>query len=219
MPFFDSWTQLPAPELLRWLLPLGFMTVLVLLPGRRVARFTAFGTSVALAAVPEILAPTPLRLAWVVLWAAVAWGVTSAPAPRRGVVLSRRVGLLESGSVGLLLGVALLTLLLIAIARQDLPDDSSRRATYGIVVLCLGLLHLMLRRHTVRAAIALAMLGLGLQIVERVARESLVAASLAPDYGIVLATALTCALAVRIGHTRERVATSPWVGDAHDLHD
>ena len=219
MPFFDTWTQLPAPELFRWLLPLVLMVVLVLLPGRRVARFTAFGTSIAIAAVPEILAPTPLRLAWVVLWAAVAWGVTSAPAPRRGAVLSRRVGLLESGSVGLMLGVALLTLLLIAIARQDLPDDASRRATYGIVVLCLGLLHLMLRRHTVRAAVALAMLGLGLQIVERVARESLVAASLAPHYGIVLATALTCALAVRIGHTRERVATSPWVGDAHDLHD
>ncbi len=219
MPFFESWTQLPPPELLRWLLPLAFMAVLVMMPGRRVARIMAFGTGIALAIVPEILAPTPLRLAWVVLWAGVAWGVTSAPAPRRGAVLSRRVGLLESGSVGLLLGIALLTLLLIAIARQDLPDDASRRATYGIVVLCLGLLHLMLRRHTVRAAIALAMLGLGLQIVERVARESLVAASVAPDYGIVLATALTCALAVRIGHTRERVATSPWVGDAHDLHD
>ncbi len=219
MPFFDTWTQLPPAELLRWLLPVGFMIVLVLMPGRRVARFTAFGTGLALGAVPEVLAPTPLRLAWIILWAAVAWGVTSAPAPRRGAVLSRRVGLLESGSVGLMLGVALLTLLLIAIGRQDLPDDASRRATYGIVVLCLGLLHLMLRRHTVRAAIALAMLGLGLQIVERVARESLVAATLSPDYGIVLATSLTCALAVRIGHTRERVATSPWVGDAHDLHD
>jgi len=219
VPFLDSWTQLSPPDLIRWLLPLGFMAVLVLMPGRRIARLAALGTGIALYAVPEILTPTPLRLVWAAVWAAVAWGVTSAPAPRRGAVLSRRIGLVESGSVGFLLGVALLALLLVAIARQNLPDDPARRATYGIVVLCLGLLHLMLRRHTVRAAIALAMLGLGLQIVERVAHESLVAASLAPGYGIVLATALTCALAVRIGHTRERVATSPWVGDAHDLHD
>ena len=219
MPFLDSWTQLPPTDLIRWLLPLGFMAVLVVLPGRLIARLAALGTAIALFAVPEILAPTPLRMVWAAMWAALAWGVTSARAPRRGAVLSRRIGLVESGSVGLLLGMALLTLLLVAIARQDLPDDPGRRATYGIVVLCLGLLHLMLRRHTVRAAIALAMLGLGLQIVERVARESLVAVSPTPDYGIVLATALTCALAVRIGHTRERVATSAWVGDAHDLHD
>jgi hypothetical protein len=34
-----------------------------------------------------------------------------------------------------------------------------------------------------------------------------------------LATAVAVALVVRLGHARERFAGSPWVSDAHDLHD
>jgi len=214
--FLDSWTELPATDLLRWLLPVGAIAVLVFVPSRMVARFGTLGVAAALAVTPGLIEPPALRLAWILLWAVLAWGVHSAPAPRPA---GRPAGGFETGTVGLTLGIALLTLLVVAIARQDLPPDAGRRASYGIVVLCLGLLHLMLRRHTVRVAIGLAMLGLGLQVIERVATAGLLVDSAAPPFGIVFATALACALAVRAGRTRMHVASSPWVADAHDLHD
>jgi len=155
--FLDAWTELPFLDLIRWLLPAGFMVALVLLPGRAVARAGALGTAIGLLASPELLPMPWLRAGWAALWAILAWRLQSPPAP--GSV--RRAGIVETGTVGLLLALALLGLLFTAIARQDLPHDDGRRASYGLLVLCLGLLHLMLRRHTVRAALALAMLGSG----------------------------------------------------------
>lgn len=215
MRFLDAWTELPFLDLIRWLLPAGFMVALVLLPGRAVARAGALGTAIGLLASPELLPMPWLRAGWAMLWAILAWRLQSPPAP--GSV--RRAGIVETGTVGLLLALALLGLLFTAIARQDLPHDDGRRASYGLLVLCLGLLHLMLRRHTVRAALALAMLGLGLQIIEQVARQGVVLPAVSSPFAVLIATALAAALAVRVGRTRERLATSPWVSDAHDLHD
>ena len=219
MRFLDSWAQLPPADLLAWFLPIGLMALLVFLPGRVVARVGTLGVAVALAMTPALVDPPSLRLAWIALWALLAWGVYGEPAPRRVPGRGRRTGLLETGVVGLLLGAAVLTLLVVAVARQNLPADAGRRASYGILILVLGLLHLMLRRHTVRLAIGLAMLGLGLQIIERVAAAGLLAGADGPGFSILLATTIGCALAVRAGRTRVRVAASPWVGDAHDLHD
>ena len=75
------------------------------------------------------------------------------------------------------------------------------------------------RRAPQQVAAPLAMLGLGLQVIACAARDVLAGEGGEPPAAILLATALVCALAIRIGHTRERVAPSPWVGDAHDLHD
>jgi len=217
--FLESWTQLPPDHLLRWILPVGFIVFLVGVPGRNMARIGSVGVALALALNPELVPGAGLRWGWIALWFLLAWGIGSDARSLLRTSMARRLGWLETGTVGLMLGLALLALLLIAIARQDLPPDPGRRASYGVLVLCLGVLHLMMRRHTVRAAVGFAVLGLGLQVIERVAHDALIPAPGETPYGILLASALTCALAVRMGRTREHVASSPWVGDAHDLHD
>lgn len=216
MRFLDSWTVLSALEFVRLLLPVAFVALLVGLPGRFAARTAALGVAAGLFLAPELVPAAALHAGWIALWIAIAWSVgRGAPAPRS----TRRLGILETGMIGLIVGLALLVLLLATVGRQNLPHDESRRATIGLTLLVLGLLHLMTRRHTVRAAAALAAMGLGLQIVELASWESLAISTAQPSIAVGAATAVAAALAVRIGRIRERVATSPWVGDAHDLHD
>ena len=213
--FLDAWTQLPSGDLLRWLLPAGGMALLVLMPGRLVARIGAGAVGLALVIAPDEMVPHPLRWGWVLLWMIGAWAVRSARAAGRS---GARLGWIESGAIGLLLALALLGILMATIARADLPPEIGRRVSYGVLVTWLGLLHLMLRRHTVRLAIGLTILGFGLQVLECAAHESSPETTSAPAT-ILLATMVAAALAVRVGRTRERVARSPWVSDAHDLHD
>jgi hypothetical protein len=77
----------------------------------------------------------------------------------------------------------------------------------------------MLRGHVRRAAIAFAALGLGLQVLDGTSRSTELAGSAPARAEVWLATAMTVALVTRLGHARERYAGSPWVSDAHDLHD
>jgi len=216
MRFLDAWRQLHGGDVLGFVLPVAFMGLLVFLPGRILARIAAAGVALGILVLPGMVEPLPLRLGWVALWGGIAWGVRSAPARGRS---GRRIGLLETGGVGLTLAIALLAVLMVAIGRADLDEAVARAASYGVFVLCLGLLHLMLRRHIVRLAIGLAMMGFGLQLLSGVAQVASAPAGAPDTYAILLATVLACALAVRIGRTRERVAGSAWVGDAHDLHD
>ena len=216
MRFLDAWTHLETGDVLRFALPVVFMAMLVFLPGRRLARIAAAGVALGIAWFPGMIEPLMLRVVWVALWVAIAWGVRSAPARGRS---ARRLGLLETGGVGLTLAIALFAVLVVAIGRANLKPEVGRSASYGVFVLCLGLLHLMLRRHIVRLAIGLAMMGFGLQLLERVALATSTSADASAPYAIPLATFLAGALAVRIGRTRERVAGGAWVGDAHDLHD
>jgi hypothetical protein len=216
MRFLESWTVLAATDLVRLLTPLLFTGLLVGLPGRASARFLAFAIAAGVFIAPELIPAPGLHAAWIAIWVAIGWTVgRGGPTPRA----SRRLGLLESGAIGLLIGVALLVILLATFGRQDLPHDETRRTSLGLALVVLGLLHLMTRRHTVRAAAGLAAMGLGLQIVDVVAWETLAFRAHGPSPAIAGATAIAAALAVRIGRIRERVATSPWVGDAHDLHD
>jgi hypothetical protein len=217
--FLDAWTRLSPGELLVWALPIAFLTLVIAIPGRIVARIGAVGVALGLLAVGPAIPWPPLRLAWAALWVALALALTSPPLERRSGTFGRRLGLLEAGTIGLLLATALLTLLVMAIARQDLPPDLTRRTSYGVLILWLGLVHLLIRRHTLRAAVGLAALGLGLQVIERVSQESIIPDSAPAPWGVLVVTALACALAVRIGRVRQSVAASPWVGDAHDLHD
>jgi len=89
----------------------------------------------------------------------------------------------------------------------------------ALLLIGLGTLHLMLRGHVRRAAIAFASLGLGLQVLDGAARGAELPGSAPARGGVWLATAIAVALVVRLGHARERFAGSPWVSDAHDLHD
>jgi hypothetical protein len=214
---FDFWFGLPPHELLRLLLPAVLLTLATVLPGRGVARIASLGIAFTLPLLRELDTPPPLTAAWSLLWCAVSWQVGLTPsghAPRRS-----RPGSVESGTVGLLVGVALLLLMIVSLARQDLDPAVGRRVVMAILLLGLGVLHLVLRRHVRRAAIAFAGLGLGLQVLDGAARGSELEGSAPATPAIWLATAITVALVVKLGRARERFAGGPWVSDAHDLHD
>lgn len=217
MHFVDAWGELTAFDLGRLLLPVVLLVAAAFLPGRRVARFVALGVAAVLPLVRE--AGTQwLTAGWMALWGWISWRVGEHEESRRSPRLTTR-GLLESGAVGLLLGLSLLTLLVAAVARQDMAPEDSRRASYGVLLLAVGLLQLMLRRHVRRAAVSFATMGLGLQVLDGAARAVQVPAPEFGPFGVLFATALAAALVFRIAAGRERFARSPWVHDAHDLHD
>jgi hypothetical protein len=118
-----------------------------------------------------------------------------------------------------MLGVTLLALLVAAIARQDLPAAEGRAASLGLALLCLGLLHLMLRRDAQRAMVAFATLGMGIQVLEHVAAGARLPGDPGRPWLAAVATAIAVTLAARLATIREQDAGSTWVSDAHDLHD
>ena len=216
MHFLDAWLGSPPLDLLRSAVPAGLLLLAVLAPGRLTARLAALGVALALPLLPELAAPGWVTAGWVALWLLVAWWAGRPASGAAGPGAS--LGGLESGAIGLALGLALLALVEAGVARLDLDGALTRRASCGVLLIVLGLLHLMLRRHAVRAAAAFAAMGLGLQLLDGAVR-SVSLGGTAPAGLPLLATALAVALALRVGRAREAVAGSAWVGDAHDLHD
>jgi hypothetical protein len=216
--FLDAWTQTSPFDLARLLLPAGLLALAAFVPGRGTGRVAAAAVAIAVLFLGELGPLVPIGLGWAALWGCVAWRVgrggsrSSRPFPWHS-------GGIESGAVGLLLGLALLALLIAAVARQDLPADDGRRASYGLLAVCVGLLQLMLRRDAVRSLLAFATLGLGLQVLSHVARDALLPRADAENGAVLMATALAVALADRLARIREQDAGSAWVSDAHDLHD
>ncbi|HYM81338.1 MAG TPA: hypothetical protein VEY91_07990 [Candidatus Limnocylindria bacterium] len=219
MRFLDSWTELSLFDLVRLLAPAVFLAAAVFLPGRRVARWTAFLLALAIPWLRELGTSALIAGGWVALWLLVAWqaGVVKVSAASRPLAATR--GTLETGAVGFLLALSVLALLVAAVARQDLGPEDGRRASLGVLIVGLGLLHLMLRRHGRRATLAFAALGLGLQVLDGVARGAQVPATLPVQGAVLLGTALAVVLAVRIASNRELHTGSAWISDAHDLHD
>lgn len=194
----------------------GLLSAGLFLPGRRLARIVALGIVPVVAISPE-LGPAGLRLAWAALWGFTAWLVGR---PRRaGAAPPRPAAGLESGSIGLLLGLALLTLLVVAVGRQYLAAAETRAASLGAALIGFGLIQLMLRRDILRGAAGFATLGTGLQVLDRGARWATLTADETAAAATLAATALAVFLAGRIAWTRERDAGSAWMGDAHELHD
>ena len=168
MHFLDSWTRLPAADLLRLLTPAALLSLAVFVPTQWIARASAAGMALMVLFLGELGPRWPVGVGWAALWGVVAWNARPAPPKRaRGTP-----GGAESGVVGLMLGLALLALLLAAVARFDLDPAGSRGTSYGVLLLCLGLLHLMLRRHIRSAMVGFAALGLGLQVMEGAAQAS-----------------------------------------------
>lgn len=217
MHFIDAWTSLPPLDIVRLLLPAGFLVLAVFLPGRGPARIAALGVALCLPLVRELEVPPHLLAAWVALWIVIAWqaGRVTAGARRS---LTTRLGGMEPGSVGLLIGAALLALLLAAVARQDLAPEEARRVAYALVLIDIGLVHLMLRRHALRAAVAFGALGLGVQVLDGMARSAEIGVPPSSP-GIVLATAVAVGMTARLAGSRESAAGTAWVSDAHDLRD
>jgi hypothetical protein len=213
--FLETWTGLSALELARALLPAAFLLLAILVPGRAVARVAALCVAAAVPFLRELSTPAPVTVGWVGLWLWIAWQA-GRPAGRPAGV---RQGALESGVVGLLLGLAVLALLLAAVARQDLAAGAARRAAAGVLLISLGLLQLMVGRHARRAVVAFGAMGLGLEVLDGLARtvqtgpaDSFPGLSLAGAGAAVL-------LATRLARGLEQVAGTAWVGDAHELHD
>ena len=218
MEFLDCWTELALPDLLRLLAPALFLTVATLLPGVRIVRLAAIGVALTIPLVEELGVSPRFTLAWSALWLLIAWGARGQEGAARRPLAARH-GVLETSTVGLLLGLVLMTLLIAAVARQALSPEEARRASYGALLLMLGLLHLMLHGHVRRAGVAFGSLGLGLQVLESAAREAQVFVAINPGGSVLLATVLAAALAMRVAANRERLAGTAWVSDAHDLHD
>lgn len=218
MRFLDSWTELAPFDLVRLLLPAGCLIIAAFIPGRRLSRVIAVVMAASIPTLRELGVSPWVTAGWIVLWLAIAWqsGSAKEAAPRP---LAATRGSFEAGTVGVLLALSVLALLVSAVARQDLAPEDARRASLGVLLVGLGLLHLMLRRHARRATVAFGALGLGLQVLDGAARGSQVGETLPPQGGVLLATALGVALAIRLAGSRERLAGSAWVSDAHDLHD
>lgn len=218
MQFLESWTELAVLDLLRLLVPAGLLLTAVLIPGMQIGRLAALGVAVAIPFLWELGIPPAFAAGWCGLWLLIAWNAGGQEGTARRPLAATH-GVLEAGTVGLLLGLGLLALLVTAIARQDLSPEDGRRASYGALLLVLGLLQLMLRRHLRRAAVAFGSLGLGLQVLDGAARESQLPGTAPSNGGVLLATILAVALTVRMARSRERQAGTAWVSDAHDLHD
>jgi len=216
--FLESWTELAPFDLLRLLAPAAFLAVAAVIPGVRVARLAAAGVAITLPFLRELGGSPLLTAGWSALWLLVAWGAGVAEDAARRPLASRRGGI-EASTVGLLLGLVLVVLLIAAVARQDLSPEDARRASYGALILALGLIHLMMRGHARRAGVSFASLGLGLQVLDGAARGAQVPETLPPAGAVLLVTAIAVALAMRVATTRERIAGTAWVSDAHDLHD
>lgn len=218
MEFLDCWTELALPDLLRLLAPAVFLATAALLPGVRVVRLAAIGVALTIPLVEELGVTPRFTVAWSALWLLIAWATRGQEGAARRPLAARH-GVLEASTVGLLLGVALMTLLIAAVARQALSPEEARRASYGALLIMLGILHLMLHGHVRRAGAAFGSLGLGLQVLDSAAREAQVFVALNPGGSVLLATVLATSLAIRVATTRERLAGTAWVSDAHDLHD
>ncbi len=218
MHLLEAWTSLGPFHLARLLALPGAMVVAVLLPGRALARGAALVGAAGVLLLPELAVPWWTRAAWVALWLAIAWqagrpdhaDAESAPPRRRGV---------EAGAVALPLGLALLALMLAAVWRQTFEPDDARRASLGALLVGLGLLHLMMRRHVRRAALAVGALGVGLELLTASARVADVVHEGAPAGTAWLAALLALALVVRVADGRARYAGSVFVSDAHELQD
>ena len=213
----STWADLGTGQLVLWALPVAMLVVALFLPGRRWAIASAIGVAASLLLVPERGIPRLLIVSWVALWVVVAIVLMVAREPAERWI-GRPSGF-ESGAVGLMLGAALLALLLAAIARQRLPIEHGLRSALGLSLLAVGLLHLMLRRDSMRAVMAFAALGFGIQWLDWSARDVLLPVERRDPRAVLLVTALAVGLMSRIAYARQQGAGSSWVSDAHDLHD
>ena len=219
MHFLDAWLEISPVDLARLLAPLVLLTASAFLPGLRLGQVTAIGVALSLPGLRELGAPPIVVGAWIVLWLLIGWWRPRDPeeTARRPLVQTR--GTAETHTVGLALGLALTLLLLAAVARQDMSPENTRRVSLGAALLSTGILHLMLRRHIRRAMAGFAAMGLGLQVLQGAAETAQIGPTPGASMAVLLATALSVGLALRVALSRERHAGTAWVSDAHDLHD
>jgi hypothetical protein len=215
--FLDAWTRLAPSELARLMLAPASLALSIVLPGRRASAIACFGLAIAALITPG--AESVLhRLPWALLWLLLASAFLRAqPDPPADPTMRR--GGVESGAVALLLGFALMLLLIAAVARQNLDEAPTRDSSYALFLITLGLLHLMLRRHVMRAAVAFGAMGLGLDRLMLAAEAQQLPGAAVPSLAVWTGTAIAVALVLRIARLRLEGGGGAWVSGAHDLHD
>lgn len=217
MHFLDAWIHLAPSDLARLILAPASLALAIVLPGRRPSAAACFGLAAAALITPGAEGWLH-RAAWALLWLWLASAILRAsPDPPSDPTVRR--GGVESGAVGLLLGFALMLLLIAAVARQNLDEAPARDSSYALFLITLGLLHLMLRRHVLRAAVAVGAMGLGLDHLVRAAEAQQIPGAAVPALGVWIGTTLAVALVLRIGRLRLEGGGGAWVSGAHDLHD
>jgi hypothetical protein len=216
--FLDAWRELSMVDLVRLLAPAALLVLATLLPGARTVRVAAIGVAASMPGLRELASGRLQVAGWCALWLFLAW---RASGEREGELepLTPSRGMFETSVVSLTLGVALVLLLIVGVGRQDLSPEDARRASSGLLLLGVGVLHLMLRRHARRAAVAFGAMGLGLQVLDGAARGAQVQIDMPPTGAVLMATAVAVVIVLRVASARERHAGTPWVHDAHDLHD
>lgn len=217
MHFLDAWAELSALDLARLLGPLGVLGFVTFVPGRAASRVAALLVAAVIPLWRELSTPPALTIGWVLLWLVLAVDSGRGHAAPRPLAASR--SLLESGSVGIPLALSLGLLLVTAVARQDMSHEETRRASLAVLLVVIGLLHLMLRRHIRSAMLGFAAFGLGLQMLDGAAQAAQIGPSSGTGQAILLAAWLAVILASRVADARARYAGTAWVSDAHDLHD
>jgi hypothetical protein len=217
MHFVDAWTNLPPLGAVLLLAPAAIAIIAVLLPGRPLARTLSIAVALTVPLSPG-LGPLEVRASWLALWLGVALvsGVKRDVSPRAE---SARPGGVESGAIGLLLGGGWLALMVVALGRQDLPQELTRAATLGMLLVSVGLVHLLFQRDALRGAMAFATIGLGLQWLDAAVRLVVLESGELPRGAVLFATAVAVVLASRVAFVRQNDAGSAWVSHAHDLHD
>lgn len=219
MHFLDAWMEISALDLARLLGPLALLAASAFFPGQRLGQVTALGVALTIPLLRELGTGLALTVAWILLWLLLALWRPRVPEESARRPLARPRGVAEAGTVGLALGVALTLLLVAAVARQDMSPEDTRRASFGVALLALGVLHLMLRRHIRRAMTGFATMGLGLQVLDAAAVGAQVQPAASGALAVLTATCVAVTLALRVATSRERHAGTAWVSDAHDLHD
>jgi hypothetical protein len=217
--FVDAWTELSPTDLARLLAPLVLLVLSAFIPGQRIRQVTALGVTAMIPLLRELGAAPLLAAGWFLLWLVLGlWGPGDPDEAARRP-LARVGGVVETGTVGLALGLVLALLLIAAVARQDMSPEETRRASFGAALLALGILHLMLRRHIRRAMAGFAAMGMGLQVLDGTAQGAQIQAAPTSAQALLVATWLAVVLALKVAVARERYAGTGWVSDAHDLHD
>jgi len=109
-------------------------------------------------------------------------------------------------------------LLLVAASRQALEPPGTRLTSLGVLLVGFGLLHLMLRRHLRRALVSFGALGLGSSCSRRPRARPTRCTRERRRRGARRDARRDGARAPR-GRVARAVRGSPFVADAHELHD
>jgi len=216
--FLDAWRTAPPLELIATLALVVMLAVPLFVRHWQALWLVALVSAYQMHGVTPARAPLVLWLGWAALWLFVAM-FSQREWVRGEKTLGMGGGRFEAGLIGLSLGLAFLALLVIGVARQDLSAVATRGVTLALVVMAIGLVHLMLHRHIRRAAFGLVTLGFGVQLLELAAGALELPGTYHAAPGVLVGTALAASAALRLGAARETATGSPWVSDAHELHD